>query len=257
MRLTIAKKCDIEIFSAIFQLLKNWSSQINLHFKNDQLFIQTMDKSHICMAYIVIQAQWFNAYECSGYNKIAVVSSCFATMINYALKHEIMEINYDVDTNADKLYINLVNSGNNHSTFEHFFEMPLIELDEDYLDISSFESDVEFTIETKRFIDILGELLVFGTDLNIVADNDNIRLTTCGDSGQLCVNMPGVDLMEYSIIEDMEFSCSYSLTYLHGLCMSKKMSQTLKISLNSTMPMTIKYELGDGSSAMFYMAPKI
>jgi len=183
MRLTIAKKCDIEIFSAIFQLLKNWSSQINLHFKNDQLFIQTMDKSHICMAYIVIQAQWFNAYECSGYNKIAVVSSCFATMINYALKHEIMEINYDVDTNADKLYINLVNSGNNHSTFEHFFEMPLIELDEDYLDISSFESDVEFTIETKRFIDILGELLVFGTDLNIVADNDNIRLTTCGDSG--------------------------------------------------------------------------
>ena len=255
MRLTIAKKCDIEIFAAIFQLLKSWSSQINLHFKSDQLFIQTMDKSHICIAYIVIQAQWFTTYECSNYNKIAVDSNCFATMINYALKHEIMEITYDTNVNVDKLYINL--SGNNNSTFEHFFEMPLIELDEDYLDISSFESDVEFTIETKRFIDILGELLVFGTDLNIVADNDNICLTTCGDSGKLCVNMPGINLMEYSIIEDMNFNCSYSLTYLHGLCMSKKLSQTLKISLNSTMPMAIKYELGDESTAMFYMAPKI
>ena len=43
MRLTIDNKSKQEVFVAIFQLLKNWSSYINMHFETDRLYIQSMD----------------------------------------------------------------------------------------------------------------------------------------------------------------------------------------------------------------------
>ena len=39
MRLTIENKSKLEIFVSIFQLLKNWSSHINMNFEKDRLYI--------------------------------------------------------------------------------------------------------------------------------------------------------------------------------------------------------------------------
>ena len=55
MRLTIENKSKQETFVAIFQQMKNWSSHINMHFENEKLYIQSMDKSHICLANIEIK----------------------------------------------------------------------------------------------------------------------------------------------------------------------------------------------------------
>ena len=55
MRLTIENKSKLEIFVSIFQLLKNWSSHINMNFEKDKLYIQSIDKSHICLADIEIK----------------------------------------------------------------------------------------------------------------------------------------------------------------------------------------------------------
>ena len=46
MRLIIENKSKLETFVGIFQLLKNWSSHINMQFEKDKLYIQSIDKSH-------------------------------------------------------------------------------------------------------------------------------------------------------------------------------------------------------------------
>ena len=70
MRLTIENKSKLEVFVAIFQLLKNWSSHINMHFEKDRLYIQSMDKSHVCLADIEIKDKWFSGFDCSNNNKM-------------------------------------------------------------------------------------------------------------------------------------------------------------------------------------------
>ena len=71
MRLTIENKSKLEVFVAIFQLLKNWSSHINMNFEEDKLYIQSMDKTHICLADIEIKNNWFSFYDCPNKNKIS------------------------------------------------------------------------------------------------------------------------------------------------------------------------------------------
>ena len=94
MFLTIENKSKQETFVALFQLLKNWSSHINMLFENDRLYIQCMDKSHICLAVIEIKENWFSKYECIKNTKITIDSINFAIIINYASKHNILELSF-------------------------------------------------------------------------------------------------------------------------------------------------------------------
>ena len=214
MRLTIENKSKIEIFVSIFQLLKNWSSHINMHFEKNRLYIQSMDKSHICLADIEIKDKWFSVFDCSINNKISVDSNHFSILMNYALKHDKIELNYDDETNADKLFVNFLNEKENKGSFDHFFELNLIDVDDESLGIPEVEYDVEFTIESKKLVDVLSQLNTFGQDLNIRCSETVIELNSNGDSTKLKVNIPVDDLDEYAIAEGEEFNISFSLSQL-------------------------------------------
>ena len=41
------------------------------------------------------------------------------------------------------------------------------------------------------------------------------------------------------------------------MCTSIKLSSTLDVSLSSEFPMLLKYNLGDESKVVFYVAPKV
>ena len=49
MKITISDKKKKDLFISIFHLLKYSSNQINAMFTSDNLHIQGMDKSHVCL----------------------------------------------------------------------------------------------------------------------------------------------------------------------------------------------------------------
>lgn len=259
MRLIIENKSKLEVFVAIFQLLKNWSSHINMHFEKDKLYIQSMDKSHVCLADIEIKAKWFSIFDCSKNNKISVDSSHFAILMNYALNHDILELKYeDEDENdVDKLYINFLNGKENKGSFYHFFELNLIDVDEDSLGIPKVYYDVEFTIESKKLVEVFSEFNTFCSDLNIKCTESVVELNAQGDSTKLKVNIPVDDLDAYAISEGEEIDISFSLSHLCKMCLSMKMSSSINVSISSELPMSLNYNLGDDSKVSFFIAPKV
>lgn len=258
MRLTINNKSKQEIFVAIFQLLKHWASHINMHFEKDKLYIQAMDKSHVCLADINIKSGWFSNYDCSQTNKISVDSGNFAILMNYALKHNTVELKFEPEPEPDKLYINFLNGlEKKNGAFDHFFELNLIDIEEDSLGIPDVEYDVDFTIESKKWVELLSELNTFGQNLNIISKEEVIELNASGDGTKLKVNIPVDELNEYAIVEDKELNISFSLTHLCKMCSSMKLCETIDISLSDEYPMALKYNLGDDSQVIFYIAPKI
>lgn len=257
MRLTIENKSKLEVFVAIFQLLKNWSSHINMHFENDKLYIQSMDKSHVCLADIEIKDKWFSVFDCSKNNKISVDSTHFAILMNYALKHDKLELKYEDENDVDKLYINFLNGKENKGAFDHFFELNLIDVDEDSLGIPEVDYDVEFTIESKKLVEVFGELNTFGQDLNIKCSESVVELNAQGDTTKLKVNIPVDDLDEYAIAEGEEIDISFSLSHLCKMCLSMKMSSTINVAISGEYPMSFVYNLGDDSRVSFFIAPKV
>jgi proliferating cell nuclear antigen len=259
MHLTIENKSKQEVFVALFQLLKNWGSYVSMHFESNRLYIQSMDKSHVCLADIDIKASWFAEYECKHDTTIAVDSTHIAVLMNYALKHDSIKLLLDDDgkLEQDKLMIHFLNGKEKKNVFDHFFELPLVDVEQDSLGIPQVEYDVDFTIESKKWVDVLSELNTFGQNLNIRCNEEIIELNASGDSAKLKVNIPIDDLNEYSIAEGEEFNLSFSLNHLCKMCSSTKLGSTIDISLSSEFPMLLKYDLGDDSKVAFYVAPKI
>lgn len=283
MRLTIENKSKMEMFVALFQLLKAWGSCLNLHFEKTRLYIQSMDKSHICLSSIHISSEWFSHYEIDNPANISLDSTNFAIMMNYALKHNKMEIKFEDESDPDTIFINLssATSSNNictnssdmlvepkkkgkvtkvkedHNRFDHFFELGLIEVEQDTLNIPEVDYDVDFTMKSDNFSELISELMVFGSNLNIICNEDKLEFNASGDAGKLKVNIPIDDLNEYAIAEGDSLDISYSLTHLGKMCLSTKLGQYVSLSISTEYPMAIKYDLGDNSSVAFYIAPKI
>jgi proliferating cell nuclear antigen PCNA len=226
-------------------------------FEKDRLYIQCMDKSHVCLADIVIKENWFSKYECIKNTKISVDSNNFAIIINFASKHNILELRFDDDLDCDKLYINFLNGNENKSSFDHFFELNLIDVEDENLGIPAVEYDVDFTIESKKFVEVLSELNTFGTNLNIKCNEDVLELNACGESSKLKVNIPIDDLNEFAIEEGGNLNISFSLNHICKMCTSIKLSTIIDVSLSTEFPMIIKYNLGDESKVVFYVAPKV
>jgi proliferating cell nuclear antigen len=256
MNLIIANKSKLEAFVAIFQLLKNWGSHVSLLFDKDKLYIQSMDKSHVCLADIIIKDKWFSQFNFTKINKLSVNSTHFSILMNYALKHDALELKYD-ENEPDKLFINFLNATENKGLFNHFFELNLIEIDEDSLGIPEIDYDVEFTIESKKLSDIFNELNVFGEDLNIKCSETKLELNTHGDATKLKIDIPIDDLDEYAISEDKEIDILFSLNHLCKMCVSMKIGSKISIGISDNYPMSLNYDLGDNSSVSFFIAPKI
>jgi len=283
MQLTIENKSKMEMFVALFQLLKNWGSHLNLHFEKTHLYIQSMDKSHICLSSITIKDKWFSSYSVDNITNISLDTTNFATMMNYALKHSKMEIKFEDEVDPDKLFINL--SSNNGSSiskdvievldlldakktkkikkkevqnkFDHFFELGLIDVEQDILGIPDVEYDVDLIMKSDNFSELMSELMVFGSNLNIVCSEDILEFNASGDTGKLKVNIPIDDLNEYAISEGETLDISYSLNHIGKMCLSNKLGQYVSLSISSEYPMAMKYDLGDESTVAFYIAPKI
>ena len=283
MQLTIENKSKMEMFVALFQLLKNWGSHLNLHFEKTHLYIQSMDKSHICLSSITIKDKWFSSYSVDNITNISLDTTNFATMMNYALKHSKMEIKFEDEVDPDKLFINLSSSNSSsiskdiievvdpldakktkkikkkevQNKFDHFFELGLIDVEQDILGIPDVEYDVDLIMKSDNFSELMSELMVFGSNLNIVCSEDLLEFNASGDTGKLKVNIPIDDLNEYAISEGETLDISYSLNHIGKMCLSNKLGQYVSLSISSEYPMAMKYDLGDDSTVAFYIAPKI
>lgn len=259
MKLTIENKGKLEMFVAIFQLLKNWGSYLSLQFELDQLYIQSMDKSHICLSSIIIKAVWFSEYKVEAATNITVDAASFSTMMNYALKHNRVEVVYDESGTSDKLSINLLNSAEAKvkDNFDHFFELPLMDVEHETLLIPEVDYDVEFTMDAKKFGELISELMVFGQNLNIICTEELLELNASGDSGKLKVNIPIDSLNEFAISEGEKLDITYSLTHIGKMCLSSKLGADVSLGISDEYPMSLKYSLGEDSSVAFFIAPKI
>ncbi len=126
MKLSIIDKSKKEIFISIFQLLKTSTSVICIKFNDDHLYIQGMDKSHICLFDTSIHKNWFSSYELNEMTNLAFDATIFYQIIS--TKNEGCNIIIHNESD-DNLHIDFIASQNTKGEFNRFFKLPLIEFD--------------------------------------------------------------------------------------------------------------------------------
>lgn len=253
MKITISDKKKKDLFISIFHLLKYSSNQINAMFTSDNLHIQGMDKSHVCLFDLNIKKSWFNSYDLTEEVNLCFDSGIFYSIIGTKSDDQQLVIKKISD---DSLCVELIN-GDKKADYSKFFTMPLIDYDYEEMNIPDTDYDAELSLPSKKVSDILSQLSNFGDDINIICSDNDVDFKTKGNSGEMRVNIPVDDMSSYSVVEGEIIDLNYSLLYISKMCITNKLSSDIDFCLSNERPMKIKYDLGDDSSLLFYIAPKL
>jgi proliferating cell nuclear antigen PCNA len=258
MKVTISNKNKKDLFVALFQILKGCTSVVRVIFQQQQMYIQGMDKSHVCLFDAKINSTWFSSFEISKDVNLSFDSNVFYSIISTKSDSQDLIITMD-DDNEDTMHINFIpqEKESKKGDFKKFFKMPLTEYEYDEMAIPAVEYDAEFSLSSKQISDMFSQLSNFGNDIIIKCSEEEISLTTNGVTGEMRVDIPIDDLSGYSIIEGEEIVLTYSLSYINKMCITNKLSNDIEFSLSNNCPMKISYDLGDNSLLQFFMAPKM
>ena len=217
-----------------------------------------MDSSHVSIFELKLPASWFDVYNHTHVTSIPIGlnSTLLFKILNTRDKQQQIQLVFDPEE-SDKLFINFTND--DKKIFDKSFELPLMDIESDVMDIPSTDSQAEFSLPSSNFANIINQLKIFGDNLDVECTEDKIILhSTSQECGKMKVEIETEDLNSYSITEGETVKLSFSLTILHNICMYSKISKEVEIHFVENYPMKLKFDLGDDNARLtFYLAPKM
>ena len=143
--------------------------------------------------------------------------------------------------------------------FDKHFELPLIDVEEEMMQIPEMEHTAELTMQSAQLSNIITQLKMFGDSMDVQCSEERIALaSTSQEQGKMYVEIGINDLSEFAIDEGADLSLSFSLSYLKNICAYSKISESVSIKFSDSFPMQVAYPLGsDDAKLMFHLAPKI
>jgi proliferating cell nuclear antigen len=258
MKISLVDKIKKDLFIALFNIIKTNTSSICCIINSEKLYIQGMDKSHICLFDININKKWFNEFELSEDKQeiITFDTQKFYTIINTVSESQTINIYTKTD---DFLFIDLVaNEYKKKEEFNKHFKLSLNENDYEIMNIPETDYNCDILINSKKICDIISQMSNFGDDLRIQIKNDDIIFSTNSNTGEMNVKLSTEEFDEILIDEEIEhLDFTYSIYFINRMCLTNKLSSKIFFHLSKELPMKIKYDLGEEFIVCFYIAPKL
>ena len=240
MRVVITNKEKAKAFTSMFQNMKLFCEHINLMFEPTRLYAQGMDSSHISVFEIFIPSTWFDEYVQEGTSVIGLSTQHLFRILNTREESQQINIEYN-DSDTDKLFLHFISS---KTSFDKHFELPLVELESEMMEIPGVDYQAEFSLASSNFAGIVGQLKQFGADLHIRCNEEELRLTAkSNESGNMSVIVPIDDLTLFAINEGETLDISFSLSHLHNICAFHKVSDSINIKVSENYPLKTTYLL--------------
>lgn len=263
MKIVFATDRKVQQFATIIANLKNFTDNICIYFRENGIYIQCLDDSHCCLFECDLKSTWFKTYnfspdtdqKCIGIN-IGMLNKVLNTW------NETQKLTLELEEGNDKISINFEKNDNNNVHFDKFFELSLVCLDSDLLDVKSIDTLVDLTVESKIFCSLISNLTRFNDVLTLKFNEENIECISSGADGSMKALINVNDVIEYAIPESTTLVQNYSLRYVQLMCQFNKLSPEMRMGFGETMPMIMKYILSedndkDSSFACIHLAPKI
>ena len=255
MRLKLNDKKHITQFNVLFQNLKVFSDHVILNTSKAGIFMQGMDSSHSSCFEAKLNAAWFDMYE---YNlEDETTSFGVSTQIIQkvlGIYEDKQEIEISVDKNQDNLFVSFTGS---NVVLDKLFEIPLMDIDQDMLEITSEESEIDIIMESKQLCDLVSQLQIFHDKLSLTFTETQVLFLASGADGTMKVNINLDDFIEYAIQEDYELQQLYNLRHISMMCLFGKLNENCVMAFHHQRPMESRFKLEEDSYVVFYLAPKI
>ena len=265
MDLVLYPSQKADTFAAVFQHIRLFCDHVNLVFDQERLYMQCMDNAHIAIVELDLPAEWFDRYELTSGSVTFGIHAGFLYRI-LAAREKDQQLHLVSEADNDVLRVHFTSSESaKNASFDKHFEIPLMSIDSETLSIPEIEYAAEMSISSSHFAGIVNQLKMFGDTMEIQCSEDKIMLASNSqDQGKMYVEINIDDVSAFAIDEGSQLNLSFSLTYLHHICMYNKLAKEVELKFSESYPMQIVYVLAstnpESSSIarlLFYLAPKI
>lgn len=141
------------------------------------------------------------------------------------------------------------------------FELKLIELEAEHLDIPEEESQATIRMPSGEFQRLCRDLTVLGDACAISVTKEGVRFSVDGDVGKGSVTLrpsDSADEKEYIKIEMKQvIEQKFALRYLTMFTKASSLSDHVVLTMTNDMPLKIEYSIEGLGSLCFYLAPKM
>jgi proliferating cell nuclear antigen len=272
MKISITNKQKKESLISILQQVKQCTDIVQFMCHDDHIYIQGMDRSHVCLFEVKMMKQWFGTYTCEKMFTFNVDSALIHRILSICGNDQVMTLEYDENSkNSDAIDIEFTNTQpttqlaqpptqskpSSTPDFEKFFKLPLIEYNKEIMQIDEREYDADFKMPSKKMQELTNQLANFGENVTFICSEEKIDVSAQGENGTMMVNIPWDMVNEYSICEGETVESMYLLNTLNKMCINTRISDEVHVHIKNDNPLLIHYDLGDDSMCRFYLAPKI
>lgn len=247
MKLVLSNKDKVAKFRNIFKYINSISKEVLLTVKGDGLYTQGLDTANICLFDINIKSDWFDKFEFDKKDPehFLVGLSCELVFKLFSCIRDGQQL--EIILNPDKpdyMFVNFINSND----MDKSFEIRLIDIDPNHLEVPIEEAELDLLIETVEFKRLINEMALFSNNVDFVcnSDGDHLELTGTGDlTGKMTVKIKDENVKYFGILEDTNLKVRFDTKYLQDISNLEKITPYLHISCSNNKPIIINYIIDD------------
>jgi len=229
----------------LFKFIKQLNQHVTFMCKKEQLYIQLMDDSHICLIDITIPSTWFTLYD-SENQTFSVMTSILVKIFGMYTADTMIEL----IAGDEKLEINFKNKKDHK-----YFEINMMDIEKDVLSPAMPDTKLDFVMKTKTLDKYMNELAIFGDEAIIFCKDDKLYLKAKGDEGSISIEIEGDNLEEFSVVEGYELESRYCLKYLQYITKLHMIYPNVHLFVDDSTPLVITFD-NSTITIKYYLAPK-
>lgn len=249
----------------LLEVVSGISDLTTFRFSDEGMRLQTMDGSHVCLIDIWLPESWFESYKCPDDVQLETSLVLLVKMLG-CIEHgqrawlmHLQEKKKDLVTDGWALWL----SGGGKETFDKDFKVPLFDLDEELMGVPEVDTDTDIVLSSTRWAKVIDELSNFGdvAEVRCTADATHIAASDQSKGTRMECKIGLDDVDGYEAREE-EFRISFPLNFMHRAAAVRHAaamgpSHMVTINITEGIPLITDYDLGDGASAKFYLAPRV
>jgi len=251
----IAKLSQGDIFKKLVASMMELCGECNFECSSEGIVCQSMDSSHVSLVSVTLNAKGFEEFACDDDCTLGMNLTNLNKILKCSGSKDSMTISAKDTENVRFKFEN--EAGDQESEFE----LKLMTVEEDHLQIPETDYKCIVTMPSSQFATICRDLKEIGEAVKIAATKNGVVFTCTGDIGSanllLKQNETAEDEKAVKIQMEEPIEQQFALRYLSSFAKSSTLSSRVQLSFSEAVPLQVSFHMEDLGCIKYFLAPKI
>lgn len=240
---------DSSLFRTAIEGLKDFLPEAHLVVTKEGLVISGMDAAHVGFVRYTLAAADCAVLKVTVPQTLGVSLTILSKVLASVGASDVVTLR----SSDEHLTVSFVNEKLKKKTV---CNVPLMEIHVDALDIPSLDYAMTVEAKTADVAALFKEVGAFGDTLSLFLSDDGFQVKATNERGEMTQVLENTEGREMEFTEDFKSPVSFGTKYLISM-LKCALSPQIKLQINADTPMCLTYTVGDGSSLVFHLAPKM